>query len=109
MAHKYRAKPTIIDGIRFDSKKEAARYEGLRMLQLAGAISGLELQPRFDLHTQRPDGTTVKVGTYVADFTYVNMANGEIVTEDVKGMLTSMYRLKRKWMLIEHGISILET
>jgi hypothetical protein len=49
------------------------------------------------------------VGTYVADFTYVNMANGEIVTEDVKGMLTSMYRLKRKWMLIEHGISILET
>ena len=87
---KYRAIRTEIDGITFASKKEAARYQELRMLERAGYISGLELQPRFPLHING-----VKVCDYVADFGYLARDQKPVV-EDVKGMKTSVYRLKYK-------------
>lgn len=97
-AHKYRAKPTTVDGIRFASQKEARRYRELRLLECAGKISDLELQVKYAL---------VDVIKYVADFRYKE--NGETVVEDVKGYKTPIYRRKAKLMKKQHGIEIKET
>ncbi len=102
--HKYRAKPTVVQGIRFASKREGGRYEELRLLEQAGSIRDLVLQRPFDLHAQGGE----RVARYVADFTYVDVATGELVVEDAKGYRTPMYRLKARWMQAEHGISIVE-
>lgn len=99
---KYGAQPTEVDGIRFASKKEAARYQTLRAVQLAGAISDLRLQVPFPLHVGGQ-----KIGTYLADFVYVQ--GGETVVEDVKGVRTPMYRWKARHLRAEYGISIRET
>lgn len=96
--HKYFARPTIVDGIKFASAKEARRYGELKLLQLAGKISQLELQPRYKLVIEE---------TYVADFRYLE--NGETVIEDVKGCLTREYKRKRKAMKNQHGVTIRET
>jgi hypothetical protein len=99
---KYRAAPTIVDGIRFASKKEARRYSELKMLEKAGIIKSLRLQPRFDLTT--PGGN--KVGEYVGDFAY--RQDGEAVIEDVKGFRTPLYRWKKKHFEVQYGIQIQE-
>jgi len=95
---KYRAQPTEVDGHRFASKREAARYQELRLLERAGKIVNLELQPRFEC---RVNG--IKVCTYVADFAFVDLeraaGGGEAsprVIEDVKGVRTPVYRMKKK-------------
>jgi hypothetical protein len=87
--NKYRAVKTEVDGIMFDSKREAARYMELVLLERAGEISRLELQPKYDCVVNGK-----KICTYKADFRYFN-ANGSVV-EDVKGMKTPVYRLKKK-------------
>jgi len=89
--NKYRAVKTTIDGITFDSKKEAGRYVDLSNLQKAGYITNLRLQPEFPLMV---NGT--KIGKYVADFSYLR--NGVRVIEDVKSKatMTPVYRLKKK-------------
>jgi hypothetical protein len=92
---KYAAKPTHVDGIRFASKREAARYGELSNLQRAGIITHLELQPRFPLIV---NGQVVC--TYVGDFRYLE--NGMSVTEDVKGFKTAEYKIKRKLLLATH-------
>lgn len=92
---KYGAKPTIVSGIRFASKREAARYGELKNLERAGIITHLELQPRFPLIV---NGAVVC--TYVGDFRYLE--GGKSVTEDVKGFKTSEYKLKRKLLLATH-------
>lgn len=88
---KFRAIKTEVDGITFDSKKEAERYAMLRLRELAGEIQDLKLQPRFPLVVNG-----VKVCTYVADFEYAE--RGARVVEDVKsaGTKTRAYRIKRK-------------
>ena len=96
--HKYFARPTIVDGIKFASAKEARRYGELKLLEKAGKISALELQPRYKLVIEE---------TYVGDFRYLE--NGETIIEDVKGYLTAAYKRKRKAMKIQHGVTILET
>lgn len=106
--HKYHAIPTVVDGIRFDSKKEARRYQELKLLVRAGEISDLELQPRFALSGVSHAGGAEKICTYVADFQYLNIADGEVVVEDVKGMLTPMYRMKKRWVKTQYGITIRE-
>ena len=102
---KYRAIPTVIDGIRFASKAEAKRYQELRLLERAGEITALELQPRYPIHSHR---TGERVMVYVADFRY--LAKGARVTtvEDVKGVKTPVYRLKKKFAEAEYGIQIQE-
>lgn len=92
---KYSAKPTFVDSIRFASKAEARRYSELKALERAGLISHLELQPRFPLIVNG-----VVVCTYVGDFRYLE--NGKSVTEDVKGMKTDVYAIKRKLLLATH-------
>ena len=102
---KYHNKKTVVDGITFDSKKESHRYRVLKSLAIAGKIHLLRRQVRFPL-TTTANGQRIKVCTYVADFTYV--IDGTLVVEDVKGMRTAMYLLKRKWLLLEHGIEVRE-
>ena len=94
---KYKAKKTIIDGITFDSKSEARRYEELKLLQRGGAIKHLSLQPRFmlqegfkNIHT----GKKERAIEYVADFQYDE--EDRTIVEDVKGFKTADYKIKRK-------------
>lgn len=95
--HKFFAKAVTIDGHRFASKAEGARYVELRLLEKAGEIRGLVLQPRFTLHVGR-----VLIGTYVADFAYEDAA-GTRVVEDVKGLDLPLGRWKRKHFEAQYG------
>ena len=100
---KYKNVKTTLDGIIFASKKEATRYTELMMLQRAGMIQNLRLQVPFELIPKQAGERAVK---YIADFTYTE--NGEPVVEDVKGIKTDVYRLKKKLMLKVHGLKIKE-
>ena len=92
---KYRAKKTEIDGIKFDSKKEAKRYIALRELEKQGNIGKLILQPRFLLQEGfRKNGKAYRKIEYVADFMYEQ--DGKLIIEDVKGIKTDVYKLKQK-------------
>lgn len=101
--NKYRNVKTEIDGIVFDSKKEAARYQELRMLERAGIIKELRCQPKFPLQVNG-----VSICTYIADFHYLDQSGREVV-EDVKGMKTALYRLKSKLMIACYGLRVVET
>lgn len=106
-AHKYGAKPTWADGIRFASKAEAKRYLDLKLLERAGAISGLEVQPCYPIEAVNPsNGEVTPVGVYKADFRYLE--RGRLVVEDVKGMRTVVYRLKKRLVEAIYGIQIQE-
>lgn len=102
--HKYSARRCTVDGHTFPSQREARRYRELALLARAGDILNLELQPAWVLHA--PGGC--KVCRYIADFRYIVASTGETVTEDAKGMKTPVYRLKKKWLLAEHGIAVRE-
>lgn len=92
---KYRAKKTVIDGIKFDSKKEAKRYIALKELEKKGNIEKLMLQPRFLLQEGfRKNGKAYRKIEYVADFMYEQ--DGKLIIEDVKGIKTDVYKLKQK-------------
>lgn len=101
---KYRAVKTVVNGITFDSKREAARYQELKLLELAGQIKGLELQPVFQLLVK----TGKSVGKYKADFKYYDMTKKQWITEDSKGVRTPVYRLKKKIIEEVYGITINE-
>lgn len=91
--NKFGAVKTKVDGITFDSKKEAGRYKQLRLMEMAGLIKELEIQPKYDLMV---NGT--KIGFYKADFRYIDTQTGKTVVEDVKGgpTATPVYKLKKK-------------
>lgn len=92
---KYRSKAVVIDGHRFPSKLEAQRYCELRLLQKAGKISDLELQPSFMLQPAfEKNGVHYRAIYYVADFKYSK--DGKIIVEDTKGYKTEVYALKKK-------------
>jgi len=88
---KYGAVPTLVDGLRFASKREAQRYGELKLLLRAGQIQDLECQKAYAITI---DGTPC--GEYRADFVYVDCASGEVIVEDVKGMRTPVFLLKKK-------------
>lgn len=100
--NKYGAKKTEVDGIVFDSKREATRYQDLKYMEAAGEISDLQRQIIFPLVVN-----DVKIGLYIADFQYKE--NGEQITEDSKGVRTRDYVMKRRLMLALYGIHIRET
>lgn len=100
--NKYSAVPTVLDGIRFASRREAERYRQLRLLELAGHITNLQLQPSFDLHALGG----VKVARYVADFAYRDEQTQQLVIEDAKGVKTPVFTLKAKWLKAEHGVDV---
>ena len=105
---KYHSKKTTINGITYDSKKEARRHGELLLLERAGKISDLETQVKFELlPSQRIDGKVVeRPVSYVADFVYKQ--DGKMIVEDTKGFRTADYILKRKMLLFFHGIRIKE-
>ncbi len=117
---KYHNQPDTRGGIRFDSKKEARRYDELMLLLKAGKIRNLKLQPQFTLHEayKKPSGETVWAIRYQADFSYERPTepdvNGQVywvpVVEDVKsrGTKTAVYTMKKKLMLDKLGIIIQE-
>ena len=73
------------------------------MLEMAGEIRDLRLQPVYDLHVAGE-----RIGSYVGDFEYFDVTRAERTTEDVKGFKTPLYRWKRKHLKAEYGITILE-
>lgn len=92
---KYRNKKVQIDMYVFDSIAESKRYRELAMLEKAGYIENLELQPRFLLQESfRKNGKTYRKIEYIADFQYKEKDN--IIIEDVKGKETEVFKLKRK-------------
>lgn len=93
---KYHARKTVIDGITFDSKKEADYYCELKMLKLAGVVASFERQVPFELQPKyKKCGKTVRAIRYLADFV-VAYADGHTEVVDVKGVRTEVYKLKRK-------------
>jgi hypothetical protein len=102
--HKYNAQATEIDGIRFDSKREAERYQELLLLAAAGEIHALSLQPRFELQPSfKREGKTIRAIHYVADFQYVENATDRLIVEEVKGFKGNpVWRLKYKLFLYRY-------
>ncbi len=93
--NKYRNKKVIVDEKEFDSKREGNRYKELKLLERAGEIKDLELQPRFLLQDSfKKNGRTFRKIEYVADFKYIE--NGKTIVEDVKGIQTDVFKLKHK-------------
>ena len=100
---KYGNKKVTIDGKKFDSKAEGARYVELKRLQEGGVISGLKTQEEFALPVNG-----ALICKYRADFIYLD-SDGNRVAEDVKGgPVTPVYTLKKKLMKAIHGIEIKE-
>ncbi len=98
---KYNAVRVTDEGKRFDSKAEHRRWVALRLLEQAGEISDLKHHPRYPLIVNGQ-----KVCTYEADSAYIE--SGEQIVEDVKGVKTPVYNLKKKLMKILHGIDVRE-
>ena len=97
-----------MDGIKFDSEKEAARYGILKLLLKQGEIGLLELQKPFLLIEANERERKCE---YVADFVYWDMRTGKQIVEDVKSSATrklSTYIMKRKLMKSKYGIEIQE-
>ncbi len=123
MASKYHSKKITRNGVTFDSLKEYRRFCELSLLERAGAISELKHQVPFELIPAQyetyerygKNGNRLKDGqkcvekaiTYIADFSYIE--DGKRIVEDVKGIKTKEYILKRKMMLYFHNIRIRET
>ncbi len=117
--NKYGARKVTVDGITFDSCKEAERYQQLKLLQRAGEIECLRLQVPFELLPAQYEQTDAvykrgsrkgepkrgrcieKSVVYLADFVYIE--DGRRIVEDVKGMRTKDYILKRKLFRYRYG------
>ncbi|MDD7058237.1 MAG: DUF1064 domain-containing protein [Erysipelotrichaceae bacterium] len=100
MYRKYHNTKTVLNGIKFDSKLEAERYGQLKMMERAGVIRALELQPSFVLIPSfRKNGKTWRKTVYKADFRYILCEDDSYIIEDVKGstaVITDVFRLKQK-------------
>lgn len=104
---KYRNVKTIVDGIKFDSKKEAKRWQELILLERSKKISQLQRQVTYVLSSSVViNGRKRPALKYVADFVYVE--NNELIIEDCKGIITEGYRIKRHLMAAQ-GLFIKET
>jgi len=104
MATKYHNCKTTYQGIRFDSQKEENRYRELQLLERAGLIRSIELQPRYDFIV---NGKKLK-HYYKADFRYEDVATGLLVVEDVKGFRTRDYKLKKELVEALYDVEIRE-
>jgi hypothetical protein len=101
---KFRNRPTVVNGIRFASKREAQRFVTLSLLESKGHIRQLTRQQSFDLSVNG-----VHICRYIADFVYFrkgSVGDEHRVVEDVKGCETAAFKLKKKLMLACHGIVV---
>lgn len=93
--NKYKNKKTQVDMYVFDSIAESRRYKELALLEKAGEIENLQLQPKFLLQESfKKNGKTYRKIEYIADFMYEE--KGKVIIEDVKGMETKEFKIKRK-------------
>ena len=102
--NKFGNKKTIVDGYKFDSKKEANRYAELKIFEKIGKISNLKLQPKFEIVPTVKWDKTLRARFYLADFEY--MQDGKLIIEDVKSPITQkhpLYTLKRQLFLNQYG------
>ena len=123
--NKYRNTKTTVDGITFDSKKEAGYYLFLKQKERDGEVSNLRMQVPYELIPAVYEDEVVHLKTrdkvvtrcvqrathYVADFVYTVNATGEDEVVDVKSYITRKnpeYRLKKKMMLAFNGIKVVE-
>ena len=94
---KYKNKKVQIDMHVFDSIVESKRYKELKLLEKAKEIEKLELQPKFLLQESfKKNGKTFRKIEYIADFKYLDKRTNKVVVEDVKGMETKDFKIKRK-------------
>lgn len=100
---KYGAVPIVVDGIRFDSTREARRYGELLLLRAAGEIRDLAVHPTFAYFDSDNDQVLF---TYEADFEYFSRLRASWVVEDVKGVRTAVFNLKKKLIEDRYGITI---
>lgn len=100
---KFRNVKTVVNGLTFDSKKEAARYQELRLLEKAGEIGPISCQVPYEFHYE---GKTMF--RYIADFVYADKNLNKIIVEDVKGYRTPTYRLKKKLIEAQWNFEIQE-
>ena len=104
---KYKNKKVVYKDMKFDSKKEYLRYLVLEDMQRKGEISGLQVQVPFVLVPPfQLNGIKYKGIRYIADYVYKK--DGKTIVEDVKGMKTDVYKIKRKLMAYMHKIEIKE-
>ena len=105
---KYRNKKTEVDGILFDSKREANRYLVLKAMEESGEIRFLRRQVKYTLirGVRWSDGKKHRDTVYVADFVYEKA--GKLVVEDVKGFRTPVYKIKREIMKTLFDIEVVE-
>lgn len=102
---KYKALKTKIDDIVFDSALEAKRYKQLKLLEDAGAIKNLQLQPKFNLmDSYKYNGKTIRAIIYIADFMYEE--DGKRIVEDVKGIRTKDYIIKSKLFIKKYILEL---
>lgn len=109
--NKYGNRKVTVDGIQFDSMREAKRWRELKWLQRAGQISNLDRQVSYELIPSIRSEQTGKViqraVSYIADFVY-QTEDGNWIVEDAKGFRTEAYKIKKKMMLWRHGIEVVE-
>jgi hypothetical protein len=106
---KYHNKVVHINGMKFDSRKEARRYAELLWLEKAGEIRDLQRQVKFELI---PKQGSERACYYKADFVYYELdkeGRWQFIVEDSKGARTDVYKIKRKLMMWRHNIKIRET
>lgn len=101
---KYRNRITEAKGIKFHSKKEARRYEELFLMEKSGDIAHLETQVKMPISINGKH-----ICNYLADFVYSDLLAGKVIIEDCKGMRTPLYKLKKKLVEAQYGVTILET
>lgn len=103
---KYRNKPTVVQGVKFASKKEAKRWQDLQLFEAARRVRNIRRQVEYRLEVMG-----ILICKYRADFVFDELIGGAWVetTEDVKGYRTPEYRLKKKLMKACHGIEIRES
>ena len=104
-ANKFGARKTEYNGRQYDSGQEADRAGELQWLEKLGEISDLQYQVEFEVI---PKQKSERRAVYRADFVYIDTKTGERIVEDAKGVRTADYILKRKLMLLVHGIRIKE-
>ena len=106
---KYYSKKVIIDGIKFDSKKEGEYYLKLKMLEKANVIKNLELQKEYELQPGfKLNNKARRKITYKADFSYITTEDDKLHVVDVKGYRTDVYMIKKKMFEYRYGIELEE-
>lgn len=108
--NKYFNRKVTVDGIKFDSIKEANRYLDLKVLKKVGLIKEVELQKVFELQPKyiNNKGEHIRAITYKCDFFYYDIKKEKYIVEDTKGFRTDVYKLKKKLFEYQYPDLIIE-